>query len=56
METNDEKWFRFVHHKPLGTYEIDPALTKTAVDGASGQPVILYVIDMPLMFHSCPMH
>ena len=56
-ETNDEKWFRFVHRKPLRAYEIDPAFTKTAADGAKGgQPVNLYVIDMPLMFHSCPMH
>ena len=49
--------FVFVHRKPLRAYEIDPAFTKTAADGAKGgQPVNLYVIDMPLMFHSCPMH
>ena len=36
METNDEKWFCFVHHKPLGAYEIDPAFTETVVDGTLG--------------------
>ena len=56
-ETNDEKWFHLVHRKPLRFYENDPSFTKTAADGAQGgQPVNLYVIDMPLMFHSCPMH
>ena len=35
-ETYDEKWFRFVHRKPLRVYEIDPAFTKTAADGAQG--------------------
>ena len=39
METNDDKWLLFVHHKPMGTYEIDPAFTKTVVDGTLGQPV-----------------
>ena len=39
VKTNDERWFRFVHHKPLRTYEIDPAFTKTAADGAQwGNP------------------
>ena len=35
-ETNDEKWFHFVHRKPLRGYEIDPSFTKTAADGAQG--------------------
>ena len=56
-ETYDEKWFHLVHRKPLRFYENDPSFTKTAADGAQGgQPVNLYVIDMPVMFHSCPMH
>ena len=33
-KTNDERWFRFVHRKPVRAYEIDPAFTKTAADGA----------------------
>ena len=36
METNDDKWLLFVHHKPMGTYEIDPAFTETVVDGTLG--------------------
>ena len=35
-ETNDEKWFHFVHRKPLRGYENDPSFTKTAADGAQG--------------------
>ena len=35
-ETNDEKWFRFVHRKPLRAYEIDPAFTNSTTDGEQG--------------------
>ena len=41
-ETYDERWFHFVHRKPLRVYEIEPAFTMTADDGAQGgQPVNL---------------